>query len=138
MASSYNRGHKTIYLKEFGWVYEDTLQSIDIMRPCARCGRKPTPEGYDACLGKLEGIKSACCGHGVSTPIMMRDDKRCDKMIRYIKNKLGSVICYFFGHDGNFYEHNYGYSYGSMKQYKDKWYCKRCGIGDYRHLSVKD
>jgi len=43
-------------------------------RACARCGRMPTSEGYDACLGFLSGIntefgfepvQSACCGHGV-------------------------------------------------------------------------
>ena len=25
----------------------------------------PTKEGYDACLGYIEGAMSACCGHGV-------------------------------------------------------------------------
>jgi len=25
----------------------------------------PTPEGHDACLGKLPGVGAACCGHGV-------------------------------------------------------------------------
>lgn len=39
-------------------------------RPCIRCGNPPTPEGYDACLGHLEGVKSACCGHGVSEPVI--------------------------------------------------------------------
>ncbi len=33
--------------------------------PCKRCGKLPTPEGYDACLGYLPGVASACCGHGV-------------------------------------------------------------------------
>lgn len=33
--------------------------------PCAHCGRAPTPEGHDACLGALPGVTAACCGHGV-------------------------------------------------------------------------
>jgi hypothetical protein len=34
-------------------------------RPCVQCGQPPTPEGYDACLGHIPGVHSACCGHGV-------------------------------------------------------------------------
>lgn len=34
-------------------------------RPCIKCGQSPTPEGYDACLGHIPGVFSACCGHGV-------------------------------------------------------------------------
>jgi hypothetical protein len=36
--------------------------------PCRLCGRPPTSEGYDACLGELRGAVSACCGHGVTEP----------------------------------------------------------------------
>lgn len=39
--------------------YDDTLR-------CVRCDRSPTPEGYDACLGHLPGVDTACCGHGVT------------------------------------------------------------------------
>ncbi|HUX17139.1 MAG TPA: hypothetical protein VMW52_11750, partial [Phycisphaerae bacterium] len=46
------------------WVNEDG-RTIDERRPCRRCNRRPTPEGHDACLGKLPGVISACCGHGV-------------------------------------------------------------------------
>jgi hypothetical protein len=34
-------------------------------RPCPRCGKLPIGGAYDACLGKLKGVKAACCGHGV-------------------------------------------------------------------------
>lgn len=34
------------------------------VRACIECNMVPTPEGYDACLGYLPGIVSACCGHG--------------------------------------------------------------------------
>ncbi len=40
---------------------------------CVRCSEPPTPEGHDACLGTLEGVKSACCGHGVEEPVIMRE-----------------------------------------------------------------
>jgi hypothetical protein len=32
--------------------------------PCGLCGQLQTPEGHDACLGTLPGVKFACCGHG--------------------------------------------------------------------------
>ena len=68
MITSYDRGHK-IYLQNGFWYYCDNNKILDPMRPCKRCGEKPTSEGYDACLGYLEDIESACCGHGVHEPI---------------------------------------------------------------------
>jgi hypothetical protein len=59
------------FLGNFYWVepwrYSDTDEPFDSVRdrrPCKRCGRGPTPEGDDACLGHIEGVKAACCGHG--------------------------------------------------------------------------
>lgn len=43
-------------------------------RPCARCGRPPTPEGHDACLGKIDGVVSACCGHGKEEPYRVKEN----------------------------------------------------------------
>lgn len=63
-ATSYCRGHAIEYTKS-GWVYSDTKDKCDDSRPCARCGKYPTIEGYDACLGYIDGVSSACCGHGV-------------------------------------------------------------------------
>ena len=33
---------------------------------CAHCGKPPTPEGHDGCLGTLpeQVVMNACCGHG--------------------------------------------------------------------------
>jgi len=73
MVTSYSRGHKTYY-NGSEWLYCDNNKPEDEMRPCARCGKSPTPEGYDACLGYIEGVKSACCGHGVSVVIEMKDE----------------------------------------------------------------
>jgi len=58
------------------WVYDDDGTVADDSRPCVRCGRHPTPEGYDACLGYIEGATAACCGHGVEGE---RDTMRIDK-----------------------------------------------------------
>lgn len=40
-------------------------EQYDDSRPCTACGQHSTPEGYDACLGHLDGVAYACCGHGL-------------------------------------------------------------------------
>lgn len=63
MVTSHSRGHE-IYLTDNGWYYVDTDTIFDDSRPCKKCKCYPTVEGYDACLGHLEGVSNACCGHG--------------------------------------------------------------------------
>ena len=65
MITGYIRGHKIRYLLCRGWVYCDTMEKFNDSRPCKRCGKMPTEEGYDVCLGYLLGVNHACCGHGV-------------------------------------------------------------------------
>ena len=69
MATSYCRGWKIYYSQENKrWQYcDDDTECLD-NRPCKRCGKYSTKEGYDACLGYVEGATSACCGHGVVAP----------------------------------------------------------------------
>lgn len=31
---------------------------------CPRCFELPTKEGHDSCLGTLNHVMNACCGHG--------------------------------------------------------------------------
>lgn len=31
---------------------------------CNHCGLDRTPDGHDGCIGHLEGVMNACCGHG--------------------------------------------------------------------------
>jgi hypothetical protein len=31
---------------------------------CGHCNLKRTPEGHDGCIGTLENVRNACCGHG--------------------------------------------------------------------------
>jgi len=59
------RGH-LIRREACGWVYvsDDTAVARDPNRACGSCGRRNTEEGHDACLGELEGVQNACCGHG--------------------------------------------------------------------------
>jgi len=49
------------------WRYLDNGIDVEKLpnRPCPKCGKMPTPEGYDACLGHIQGAVAACCGHGV-------------------------------------------------------------------------
>lgn len=59
------RGHATEY-RSGQWIFCDTQEpTFDSKRPCGHCGREPTPEGHDGCLGTLPGVANACCGHGV-------------------------------------------------------------------------
>ena len=64
MTKSYSRGHE-IYYDGIDWRYSDDNSIHDDSRPCKKCNCYPTIEGYDACLGKIEGVIHACCGHGV-------------------------------------------------------------------------
>jgi hypothetical protein len=76
MVTSHIRGHEIFFdndQREF--LYSDSLGTIRADRACNHCGKQPTPEGYDACLGHIEGAVSACCGHGIDEKfVIMRDD----------------------------------------------------------------
>jgi hypothetical protein len=73
MVKTYSHGWE-IYYDGKDWRYSDNDQICDDSRPCKRCGRMPTVEGYDACLGHIDGVKSACCGHGVEKPYFVKED----------------------------------------------------------------
>lgn len=69
-AKSNMRGHE-IYGEDGAWYYvDDDTPALD-NRPCKRCGKHPTKEGFDHCLGFIPGMAAVCCGHGVSEPEMM-------------------------------------------------------------------
>lgn len=71
MPTSYSRGHK-IYYDDSVWRYCDNNLPLDDNRPCKKCGMPPTKEGYDYCLGYIESVNSACCGHGT---IIFHDER---------------------------------------------------------------
>ena len=68
VATSHDRGHLMFWNGDV-WCYENALD----YSVCVRCGKPPTLEGHDACLGHIDGAVGACCGHGVSKPTLMMD-----------------------------------------------------------------
>jgi len=48
------------------WLYMDGVSISKEIRTCPKCGKMPTSEGYDACLGYIDGAEMACCGHGIT------------------------------------------------------------------------
>lgn len=71
MIKGHSRGWD-IYYDGKDWRYADNDKIMDDSRPCKRCGRMPTAEGYDACIGFIPGATSACCGHGVENGYVVR------------------------------------------------------------------
>lgn len=70
MDINFTRGHEC-YFDEASksWKYSDNNESVENNeRPCKRCGKMPTKDGHDACLGNMPGVKHACCGHGELEP----------------------------------------------------------------------
>lgn len=78
MTKSYIRGWEIYFdFDSNNWRYCDNNKPvIDEVRPCKRCGKMPTAEGYDACLGHIDGVMFACCGHGVTEPYIMYETKQ--------------------------------------------------------------
>lgn len=71
MTKSYLRGHE-ITCREGVWYYSDTNTPTEGNdKACGYCRRASTVEGHDACLGTLEGVMNACCGHGVDKAYVM-------------------------------------------------------------------
>jgi hypothetical protein len=61
------RGHP-MYFADGEWRYVDTDElTAGNARDCHECGKPPTVEGHDPCLGTLPGVQNACCGHGDPT-----------------------------------------------------------------------
>lgn len=73
MVKSYSRGHE-IYYDGTDWRYLDTSEIHKDNRTCKKCGKATTKEGYDFCIGHLDGVIGACCGHGVSEPILLKNN----------------------------------------------------------------
>jgi len=70
MITAYDRGHLIEYINGY-WRYVDDKTPAPNNRSCAKCGRMPTPEGYDSCLGYIPEALWACCGHGVERPYII-------------------------------------------------------------------
>jgi len=76
-------GHTIVFLND-EWRWFDTLGLVTdestMLHPCPRCGKPPTPEGYDACLGHIPGAGGACCGHGIEEGRVCFDDGRIETL----------------------------------------------------------
>ena len=71
MARSYSRGHELEYDESGGvWRYVDNGLPISSERACKKCGKVPVDD-YDPCIGRIEGLTSACCGHGITRGFKM-------------------------------------------------------------------
>ncbi len=77
MVTSWDRGHVIVFRQD-KWFYQDNGLEAMGERACKRCGRRPTPEGYDACTGYIEGAVSVCCGHGVERSVLIMNEMRND------------------------------------------------------------
>ena len=76
------KGHDIITKDGITWVYEDNGINIEEEeRSCKHCGK--TCKVLDDCLGKLPGVKNACCGHG-------------DREQSYIQFENGTIIRGFY------------------------------------------
>lgn len=72
MSRSNAYGHEAEYNWDKNmWVYSDTKEPVTKARHCKCCGKLPTKEDYDGCIGELPGVKHACCGHGVENPYVI-------------------------------------------------------------------
>ncbi len=64
------------------WYYKGTKTPSIIgnnfvnIKPCPRCHKMQDERGHDACLGKLEDVKAACCGHGIEEGYIWYKDGR--------------------------------------------------------------
>jgi hypothetical protein len=77
---AHRRGHPMVLYSDRRWRWACDGRFVPRQsepggdRDCALCGLAPTPDGYDACIGRVVGAKAACCGHGVAEPYVMWED----------------------------------------------------------------
>ena len=74
MQRSYSRGWP-IHYDGTNWRYNDTKVIVNDSRPCKKCGHAPNKDGTDFCLGYINGISAACCGHGVTKKYFIKENK---------------------------------------------------------------
>jgi hypothetical protein len=60
----YSRGN-LVYADDNGKAMYCDGVFFDDTRPCVACGISVESDGPDPCLGLLDGVDAACCGHGV-------------------------------------------------------------------------
>lgn len=72
-----------IYFKNSKWFFTDDngecIPASESEKECKHCGKKQSHFRADPCIGKLPGVKNACCGHG-------------NRELSYIQFENGTVI----------------------------------------------
>lgn len=63
-ATGHTRGHPITWDGDV-WRHLDGIPASR-ERPCVSCGVLADPGAPDPCIGFLDGVTSACCGHGVT------------------------------------------------------------------------
>ena len=66
MIRSYYHGNEIRKTEKEVWIYSDIKIPVRLYknRPCGYCNKPQTKDGHDACIGILENVMNACCGHG--------------------------------------------------------------------------
>lgn len=83
MITSKIRGHVIYTENGIDWYYaDDKSLYLDNDRACVDCGICVPADQPDPCLGWLDGVAFACCGHGDSTYeyVMSNDRVRYDSV----------------------------------------------------------
>ena len=75
------------------WIYSDGTNAHGEekqARKCPNCDKLQTAKGHDACLGELDGVIAACCGHGVTKPyVMFRSGRRLEFQVGELNKNAG-------------------------------------------------
>ena len=84
---SFVRGHETYWNeKDDSWHYRDNNEIVPLEykdnRPCIKCQKPPTKEGYDPCMGLVPDAVAACCGHGIDEGYVMKKDGTITHWVR--------------------------------------------------------
>ena len=88
------RGYDCYVINEI-WYYCDDLSETarGHREACGYCGLKDTIEGHDGCIGTLEGVRNACCGHGIAKDAYVQfpdsSDIRGKEALEYIEKEKG-------------------------------------------------
>ena len=89
-ATGQARGH-VIAWDGSHWRYPDGVIA-DTERPCGACGVPAGADDPDPCLGWIEGVTAACCGHGVAEGYVVRGGRR-EPLVTACAGGSGDPMC---------------------------------------------
>lgn len=95
MGYSKYRGNQIEFVNNV-WLYSDNKYPVaeDKNRVCGHCGKPQTYEGHAGCLGTLDKVLNACCGHGIAEEAYIQfvdnTEIRGVKAVEYMKT-IGGI-----------------------------------------------